>query len=101
MNKFTISILRKIIIFQAHQTLMTGLIDEVGQYRNSGVGVMSNDRVIHMAHPENQVQCLMGDLLNWLAEGNEHPLVQFFIMISSLYTELLMAMNVWGVYGKL
>ena len=36
-----------------------------------------------MAHPENQVQRLMGDLLNWLAEGNEHPLVQFFIMSSS------------------
>jgi len=25
-------------LLQAHQTLMTGLIDEVGQYRNSGVG---------------------------------------------------------------
>ena len=26
-------------LLQAHQVLMTGLIDEVGQYRHSGVGV--------------------------------------------------------------
>lgn len=40
-------------LLQAHQTLMTGLIDEVGQYRDGGVGVMSGDRVVHMAPPAN------------------------------------------------
>jgi Fic family protein len=63
-------------LLQAHQTLMAGLIDEVGQYRHGGVGVMSGDRVVHMAPPANQVNRLMGDLLHWLAEGNEHPLIK-------------------------
>lgn len=55
---------------------MAGLIDEVGQYRHGGVSVMSGDRVVHMAPPANQVNRLMGDLLHWLAEGNENPLIQ-------------------------
>lgn len=63
-------------LLQAHQTLMTGLIDEVGQYRHGGVGVMSGDQVVHMAPPATQVHRLMGDLLHWLAEGNEHPLIK-------------------------
>ena len=63
-------------LLQAHQTLMAGLIDEVGQYRHGGVGVMSGDRVVHMAPPANQVHRLMGELLHWLAEGNEHPLIK-------------------------
>lgn len=44
------------------------------QYRQGGV--MSGDRVVHMAPPANQVHRLMGELLQWLAEGNEHPLIQ-------------------------
>ena len=63
-------------LLKAHQILMTGLIDEVGQYRHGGVGVMSGDQVVHMAPPANQVHRLMGELLQWLAEGNEHPLIQ-------------------------
>lgn len=63
-------------LLQAHQTLMTGLIDEVGQYRHGGAGVMSGDQVVHMAPPATQVHRLMGDLLHWLAEGNEHPLIK-------------------------
>jgi Fic family protein len=49
-------------LLQAHQILMTGLIDEVGQYRHGGVGVMSGDRVVHMAPPANQI--------NRFADGN-------------------------------
>ena len=37
---------------------------------------MSGDRVVHMAPPANQAHRLMGELLQWLAEGNEHPLIQ-------------------------
>lgn len=44
------------------------------QYRHGGV--MSGDRVVHMAPPANQVHSLMEELLQWLAEGNEHPLIQ-------------------------
>ena len=55
---------------------MTGLIDEVGQYRHSGVGVMSGDRVVHMAPPANQINRLMADLLDWLNDSDVHPLIQ-------------------------
>lgn len=63
-------------LLQAHQILMAGLIDEIGQYRRGGVGVMSGNEVIHMAPPAGQVPRLMGDLLHWLAQRNEHPLIQ-------------------------
>ena len=63
-------------LLQAHQILMTGLIDEVGQYRHSGVGVMSGDRVVHMAPPANQLNRLMIDLLDWLNDSDIHPLIQ-------------------------
>lgn len=63
-------------LLQAHQILMAGLIDEIGQYRRGGVGVMSGNEVIHMAPPAGQVPRLMGDLLEWLAQSNEHPLIQ-------------------------
>ena len=63
-------------LLQAHQVLMTGLIDEVGQYRHGGVGVMSGDRVVHMAPPANQINRLMADLLGWLNDSDVHPLIQ-------------------------
>jgi len=63
-------------LLKAHQTLMTGLIDEIGQYRHSGVGVMSGDRVVHMAPPANQINRLMVDLLDWLNDSDVHPLIQ-------------------------
>lgn len=67
---------QEVDLLQAHQILMTGLIDEVGQYRHGGVGVMSGDQVVHMAPPANQVPRLMIDLLEWLNDSEEHPLIQ-------------------------
>ena len=58
---------------------MTGLIDEVGQYRHGGVGVMSGDRVVHMAPPANQINRLMVDLLDWLNDSDVHPLIQSLV----------------------
>lgn len=63
-------------LLEAHQVLMAGLINEVGQYRQGGVGVMSGGQVIHMAPPANQVPRLMSDLLQWLGASQEHPLIQ-------------------------
>lgn len=54
---------------------MAGLIDEVGQYRQGGVGVMSGDQVVHLAPPPSQVVRLMNDLLQWLEQSDEHPLI--------------------------
>lgn len=90
-------------LLQAHHTLMAGLIDEIGQYRHGGVGVMSGDRVVHMAPPANQVNLLMGDLLHWLAEGNEHPLIKssIFHYEFEFIHPFADGNGRMGVYGKL
>ncbi len=62
-------------LLKAHQVLMAGLIDEVGQYRQGGVGVMSGNQVVHLAPPASQVVRLMNDLLQWLEQSDEHPLI--------------------------
>lgn len=62
-------------LLTAHQTLMQGMIDDAGQYRRSGVGVMQGRDVIHMAPPADRVEGLMIDLLGWLRKSEEHPLI--------------------------
>lgn len=62
-------------LLKAHQILMMGLIDDAGHYRSGNVGVMNGDVVVHMAPPANRVQKLMGDLIGWLANTDQHPLI--------------------------
>jgi Fic family protein len=62
-------------LLEAHRLLMSGLIDDAGLYRVGGVGVMSGEKVIHMAPPANRVQQLMDDLLGWVSTATIHPLV--------------------------
>ncbi|MDQ6961759.1 MAG: Fic family protein [Mariprofundaceae bacterium] len=62
-------------LLEAHQILMTGLIDECGTYRQSGVGVMSGKTVVHMAPPAKRVPILMDDLLQWVKSSDHHPLI--------------------------
>ena len=54
---------------------MTGLIDDAGCYRNTNVGVMSGEEVVHMAPPATRIKKLMVDLLKWLARAEHHPLI--------------------------
>ncbi len=63
-------------LLAAHSALMMGLVDEAGQYRSGGVGVMSGKTVIHIAPPANQVPRLMHDLMHWLATSELHPLIR-------------------------
>ena len=60
----------------AHKNLMLGLIDSAGQYRISGVGVIKNSKVIHMAPPADLVPRLMGDLFGWLKNSGDHALIK-------------------------
>jgi len=62
-------------LLEAHATLTAGLIDEAGMFRSSGVGVVSGDKVIHMAPPAGRVPDLITDLLSWVARTDEHPLI--------------------------
>jgi Fic family protein len=62
-------------LLEAHRILMAGLIDEAGQYRHGGVGVMAGQQVIHMAPPADRVPHLMTDLFGWLSGTDAHPLI--------------------------
>lgn len=62
-------------LLTAHQTLMLGLVDEAGQYRSGGVGVMSGKQVVHMAPPASQVPHLIQGLFAWLKRTKHHPLI--------------------------
>lgn len=62
-------------LLKAHDLLMTGLIDEAGRYRSGSVGVAQGQEIVHLAPPAERVPFLIKDLLNWLKETDEHPLV--------------------------
>lgn len=62
-------------LLEAHRILMAGLIDEIGVYRDGGVGVLADNQVIHMAPSAVRVPELMGDLFRWLADTDAHPLI--------------------------
>lgn len=61
---------------KAHETLMLGLLDAPGHYRSSGVGVGGAGGLVHVAPPPGRVPELMGNLLGWLGETEEHALIK-------------------------
>lgn len=63
-------------LLAAHESMMTGLIDEAGKFRQGGVGVFAGTDVIHLAPPADRVPLLMKDLLEWLERSDDHPLVK-------------------------
>ena len=62
-------------MLKSHQTLMIGLIDDAGSYRSGSVGVFKGKKIVHLAPPANQVNRLMGDLLSWVKNSEEHALI--------------------------
>ena len=60
----------------AHGMLMQALIDDAGRYRNSGVGVVDGDKVIHIAPPARQVPRLMGDLFDYVVNYREDTVLK-------------------------
>ncbi len=62
-------------LLAAHRVLMAGLVDRPGAYRSGAVGIFRGKRVVHMAPPASRVGILMDDLLGWLKNTDEHPLV--------------------------
>ena len=62
-------------LLQAHQILMAGLLDVPGQYRRTGVGVMGGGVIHHIGPPAEYVPQHMANLLAWLGDADEHPLI--------------------------
>ena len=62
-------------LLRAHELLMAGLLDVPGHYRRGPVAVMGRGEVQHLGPPAGRVPDLMANLLTWLAQSSEHPLV--------------------------
>ena len=62
-------------LLAAHDLLMQALAEQAGRYRAGGVGIFRGRELVHMAPPAERVPQLMADLLSWLADTDEHPLV--------------------------
>jgi Fic family protein len=63
-------------LLKAHETLMLGLLDAPGHYRLGGVGVGGAGGLVHVAPPPGLVPELMGNLLGWLGNTEEHALIK-------------------------
>ena len=62
-------------LLRAHEMLMVGLLDAPGCYRRVGVAVGGGGQVHHVGPPADRVPHLMANLLSWLRETTEHPLI--------------------------
>lgn len=63
-------------LLKAHRLMMNSLVKEAGRFRSGGVGVMSGNRVIHMAPPADLVPWQIRDLMEWYRRSEYHPLVK-------------------------
>ena len=61
---------------EAHNTLMEGLIEQPGVYRTKGVGIVTGDKITHMAPPSGRVLFLMKDLFDYLEDSDEIELIK-------------------------
>jgi len=62
-------------LLTAHALLMHGLVDDPGKLRTGGVGVFQGGKVVHMAPPSNLAHGHTENLLQWLKNTDEHPLI--------------------------
>lgn len=63
-------------MLKAHAQMMEAIIDNAGLYRHKGVGVFSENGLVHMAPPADRVPQLMGDLFDWLKHSKDHLLIR-------------------------
>ena len=63
-------------MLHAHAQMMEAIMDNAGRYRTGGVGVFSENGLVHMAPPAERVPVLMGDLFDWLKRSKDHLLVR-------------------------
>ena len=62
-------------LLAAHGLLMAGLVDESGKFRSGGVGIYRGTKVTHLAPSAKRVPQQIAQLLAWLENSEEHPLI--------------------------
>jgi Fic family protein len=60
----------------AHKILMSGLVDDAGEYRTKGVGIFKGEEIAHMAPPAWNVNNLMGNLFSYLKESEDNLIIK-------------------------
>lgn len=64
-------------LLAAHRTMMHGLVDDAGRFRQRSVGVLQGAKVAHMAPQAKQVPALVRQLLEFVGcDVTTHPLVR-------------------------
>ncbi len=63
-------------LLKAHGVMLQALIDDAGRFRRGGVGVFSEQGLVHMAPPADRVPFLMDDLFAWLQSSKDHLLIR-------------------------
>jgi Fic family protein len=61
---------------KAHLLLMNGLIDSAGKYRTKGVGIVTGNKVEHIAPHFENIPFLMKDLFDYLNDSEEITLIK-------------------------
>lgn len=61
---------------KAHKILLSELIENSGQYRIQGVGIVKGSKVEHLAPPAENVPFLMKDLFDYLKNTDEIELIK-------------------------
>lgn len=61
---------------KAHKQLMKGLINDAGNYRNQGVGIVKGSKVEHLAPPFGNVPFLMKDIFNYIKKEDEIAIIK-------------------------
>jgi len=68
---------RKTSLLKAHRLLMRDLIDNPGEWRSGGVGIIKERQISHMAPPADRVPFLMDDLFGYLTKEKEtHAIIK-------------------------
>ena len=63
-------------LLRAHGLMISALTDDAGHFRKGGVGVYSENDLVHIAPPSERVYPLMSDLFDWLKNADDHLLVR-------------------------
>ena len=62
-------------LLTAHGLMMEDILTGAGQFRDDAVGIHKGGKVHHVAPPAHKVSGLMADLLQWLRQAKDHPLI--------------------------
>lgn len=62
-------------LLAAHGLMMADVLTKAGQFRQGAVGIHKGGQVHHVAPPAHQVSGLMADLMHWVQQAKDHPLI--------------------------